>query len=67
MAMINTEADFLRALSEHPEWKASVRAQILGEELLQLPVQFQAFVQQQQQFNDQQRRLASRPQYVEQR
>ena len=42
MAMINTEADFLRALSEHPEWKASVRAQILGEELLQLPVQFQA-------------------------
>ena len=52
MAMINTEADFLRALREHPEWKASVRAQILGEELLQLPVQFQAFVQQQQQFND---------------
>ena len=52
MAMINTEAYFLRALSEHPEWKASVRAQILGEELLQLPVQFQAFVQQQQQFND---------------
>ena len=52
MAMINTEADFLRALSDHPEWKASVRAQILGEELLQLPVQFQAFVQRQQQFND---------------
>ena len=52
MAMINTEADFLRALSDHPEWKASVRAQILGEELLLLPVQFQAFVQRQQQFND---------------
>ena len=52
MAMINTEADFLRALSDHPEWKASVRAKILGEELLQLPVQFQAFVQRQQQFND---------------
>ena len=52
MAIINTEADFLRALSDHPEWKASVRAQILGEELLQLPVQFQAFVQRQQQFND---------------
>ena len=61
MAMINTEADFLRALSEHPEWKASVRAQILGEELLQLPVQFQAFVQQQQrEFNDQQRRFNDR-------
>ena len=52
MVTINTEADFLRALSDHPEWKASVRAQILGEELLQLPVQFQAFVQRQQQFND---------------
>ena len=52
MAMINTEADFLRALSDHPEWKASVRAQILGEELLQLPVQFQAFVQQQRESND---------------
>ena len=60
MAMINTEADFLRALSEHPEWKASVRAQILGEELLQLPVQFQAFVQQQREFNDQQRRFNDR-------
>ena len=52
MAIINIAADFLRALSDHPEWKASVRAQILGEELLQLPVQFQAFVQRQQQFND---------------
>ena len=26
MVPINTEADFLRALSDHPEWKASVRA-----------------------------------------
>ena len=51
MATINTEADFLRALTEHPEWKAAVRAQILGEELLQLPVQFQAFVQRQLEFN----------------
>lgn len=53
MTMISTEEDFLRALSEHPEWRAAVRAQILGEELLQLPVQFQAFVQKQQQFNHQ--------------
>ena len=51
MATINTETDFLRALTEHPEWKAAVRAQILGEELLQLPVQFQAFVQRQLEFN----------------
>ena len=39
MEIINTEADFLRPPSEHLEWKAAVRAQILGEELLQLPVQ----------------------------
>ncbi len=51
MATINTEADFLRALTEHPEWKSAVRAQILGEELLQLPVQFQVFVQRQLEFN----------------
>lgn len=51
MATITTEADFLRALTEHPEWKAAVRAQILGEELLQLPVQFQAFSQRQLEFN----------------
>ena len=69
MATINTEADFLRALTEHPEWKAAVRAQILGEELLQLPVQFQAFVQRQLEFNgrmeefvDQQRQFNSQVQ-----
>ena len=48
MVIINTEVEFLRALSEYPEWRAAVRAQILGAELLQLPVQFQVFVQQQQ-------------------
>ena len=44
-----------RVLSEHPEWRAAVdtvRAQILGDELLQLPVQFQTFVQHQEQFNN---------------
>lgn len=44
MTTINTKEDFLRALSENPEWREAVRAQILGDELLQLPVQFQAFV-----------------------
>ena len=43
MTTINSEDDFLRALSENPAWKAAVRAQILGEELLQLPVKFDAF------------------------
>jgi hypothetical protein len=47
MTTINTESDFLHALTEHPEWKAAVRAQILGEELLMLPVRFNAFVEEQ--------------------
>ncbi len=46
MTTINSQDDFLRALSENPEWKAAVRAQILGEELLQLPARFDAFVEQ---------------------
>ena len=44
MTTINSQEDFLRALSENPEWKAAVRAQILGEELLQLPARFDAFI-----------------------
>lgn len=45
MATINSQEDFLRALSEHPEWREAVRAQILGEELMQLPARFDAFVE----------------------
>ncbi len=45
MTTINSQEDFLRALSENPEWRAAVRAQILGEELLQLPAKFDAFVE----------------------
>ena len=51
MTTISTESDFLRALTEHPEWKAAVRAQILGEELLLLPVRFSAFVEEQREAN----------------
>ena len=54
MTTISTESDFLRALTEHPEWKAAVRAQILGEELLLLPVRFNAFVEEQKEFNTRQ-------------
>ncbi len=46
MTTISSQEDFLRALSENPQWKAAVRAQILGEELLQLPSRFDAFVEQ---------------------
>ena len=46
MTTMNSQDDFLRALSENPQWKAAVRAQILGEELLQQPARFDAFVEQ---------------------
>ena len=51
MTTMNSQEDFLRALSENPEWRGAVRAQILGDELLQLPVKFDAFVTKQEQFN----------------
>ena len=44
MTSFNDLEGFLRALEDNPEWKEAVRAHILGEELLQLPVQFIAFV-----------------------
>ncbi len=60
MTIINNQEDLLRALSENPEWRAAVRAQILGDELLELPVKFDAFVNrvegfitEQRQFNEQ--------------
>ena len=51
MTTINSQEDFLRALRENPEWKDAVRALILGEELMRLPVRFDAFVDEQRQFN----------------
>ncbi len=51
MTTINSLDDFLRALDENPSWKDAVRARILGEELLQLPVRFNAFVEEQRAFN----------------
>ena len=53
MTTINNQEDFLRALEENPQWKDAVRALILGEELLQLPVLFSAFVNQVTAFVDQ--------------
>ena len=51
MTTINSQEDLLRALRENPEWKEAVRALILGEELLQLPTRFNAFVEEQRQVN----------------
>lgn len=44
MTSFSSQEDFLRALEENPAWKEAVRAFILGEELLRLPVEFRAFV-----------------------
>ena len=51
MTTINSQEDFLRALAENPEWRAAVRAQILGDDVLQLPSKFDAFVEEQREFN----------------
>ena len=45
MTTINNQDDFLEALRNNPAWREAVRAQILGDELLQLPVKFDAFVE----------------------
>ena len=47
MTTINSPDDFLRALDANPSWREAVRTRILGEELLQLPVKFDAFAQEQ--------------------
>ncbi len=51
MTTINTLEDFLKALDANPAWRESVRARIMGEELLQLPAKFDAFVERQQETN----------------
>lgn len=57
MTTINSQEDFLRALAENPEWRAAVRAQILGDEQLQLPVRFDAFVEQVSAFVEEQKQF----------
>ena len=53
MTSFNSQEDFLRALEENPAWREAVRAIILGEELLRLPVEFRAFVARVSSFIDQ--------------
>lgn len=48
---------FLQALRAYPEWREEVRKEILGEELLRLPVDFQSFVEKQERFNEKQERF----------
>lgn len=44
MTTINTIDDFLKILDDNPAWLEAVRARIVGQELLQLPGRFDAFV-----------------------
>ena len=57
MTTINSQEDFLRALAENPEWRAAVRAQLLGEDILQLPSKFDAFVERMDAFIEEQKRF----------
>ena len=71
MTSFNSQEDLLRALEENPKLREAVRAFILSEELLQLPVQFiafvgrvsafidqtEAFITEQRQFNTEQRQF----------
>ncbi len=52
MTTINNQDDFLEALRNNPQWRDAVRAQILGEDLLQLPVKFDAFAEDQRAQNE---------------
>ena len=62
MTTINNQDDFLEALRNNPAWREAVRALILGDELLQLPVRFDSFVQE---FNAFAREQGSRLENVE--
>ena len=52
MTTISNQDDFLEALRNNPQWRDAVRAQILGEDLMQLPVKFDAFVDEQKAQNE---------------
>ena len=52
MTTINNQDDFLEALRNNPQWRDAVRAQILGEDLLQFPVKFDAFAEEQRAQNE---------------
>ena len=52
MTTINTLDDSLQALDDNPAWRDAVRARLLGEDLLQLPAQFNTFAERQQETNE---------------
>ena len=52
MTTINNQDDFLEALRNNPQWRDAVRAQILGDDLMELPAKFDAFVEEQKAHNE---------------
>ena len=45
MTTINSQEEFLQALRDNPAWREAVRAELLGEEIPQLPTRFQALLE----------------------
>jgi predicted translin family RNA/ssDNA-binding protein len=45
MTTINDISDLARTLREHPEWRETIRALVLGEEVSQLPAQLASFIE----------------------
>ena len=52
MTTINNQDDFLGALRNNPQWRDAVRAQILGDDLMELPAKFNAFMEEQKTHNE---------------
>ena len=52
MTTINDQDDFLEALRNNPQWRDAVRAQVLGDDLMELPAKFDAFVEEQKAHNE---------------
>lgn len=55
MTLINNVDDFLNALDNNPTWLEAVRSRILGEEVMRLPVRFDRFEKDFQEFREETR------------
>ena len=55
MTLINNADDFLNALDNNPAWLEAVRSRILGEEVMRLPVRFDRFEKDFQDFREETR------------
>ena len=60
MTLINNVDDFLNALDNNPAWLEAVRARILGKEVMQLPVRFDRFEKDFQEFREETRETLAR-------